>query len=539
MILCNDINKMVDIRGLNKEQLIERIKTLEELLGQFQGEGNYSKFIEEYEDKKIESEIRKKELEETQKLLEESVHLYSDLFDYAPAGYISLDEKGLISNINLTAAELLGSYREHLKGIPFSSFIVKFDLSRYLRMISRSKKEGDTITEEFRINTKNRGVVDVEIICTRIYDYSERKVFHRIALVDISERIKAQKALRESEDRFRIMADAAPVFIWVFDVHNNLEYVNKKLLDFQNKSFTSLKEEKWWGDIHPEDQPLFLKKFYKEIDDLKEFTHEFRIRTYDKSFKWVYFTAIPRLSDNQIFSGYICSGVDITETKESRDALEKSLTEKVILIKEVHHRVKNNLQIISSLLNLQATSKLNKSVEEILKDSQSRIYSIALLHEKLYNSEDFSNIDHKEYLRSLINNLLVTFRGVSGRISIFYDIADIKLNINTLLLLGMIISELISNSLKHAYPEGTEGEIKIALKTDVNKKIISLEVADNGIGLPENIQPKKQDTLGLMLVHSLGDQLGADINISNNGGTKFSFIFRNTADHSKAVSSYT
>jgi PAS domain S-box-containing protein len=529
---------MTNTNELNKKQLIERINILEELLGQFQENGNFNEFIEDFENKKIEAEIRKKDLEETQKLLEESVHLYSDLFDYAPAGYISLDDKGIISNINLTAAELLCSQREYLKGIPFSTFIFKLDLARYLNMIRRNKKEKATITEEFRIKTKDRGVVDVEMICSRIYDYRERKVFHRIALVDISERIKAQKALKESEDRFRLMADAAPVFIWVFDVSNNLEYVNKKLLEFQNKSFRKLNEDKWWGDIHPDDQPLFLQKFYKEISELKEFTHEFRIKTYDESYKWVYFSAIPRLTENHIFSGYICSGVDINDAKVYRDALEKSLNEKVVLIKEVHHRVKNNLQIISSLLNLQATSKINKSVEEILKDSQSRIYSIALLHEKLYNSEDFSNIDHAEYLRSLINNLFITFRGTAGKVSVSYDIADIKLNINTLLLLGMIISELISNSLKHAYPEGGDGEIHIALIGSAEDNLVSLEVADNGIGLPDNVIPEKQDTLGLMLVQSLGDQLGAYINISNNGGTRFSFKFRNTADHSKAVSSY-
>jgi two-component sensor histidine kinase len=206
--------------------------------------------------------------------------------------------------------------------------------------------------------------------------------------------------------------------------------------------------------------------------------------------------------------------------------MEASLKEKEVLLQEIHHRVKNNMQIISSILKLQSSVIKNKRALEIFKSSQSRIKSMALIHEKLYKSKDFTRIDFSNYVQSLSNDLFRVYGINQDVVKLNIDIKDVLLDINTAIPCGLIINELVSNSLKHAFPDGRKGKIKIAMFS-LNTNEMALTVSDNGVGIPEEIDIRSTKSLGLHLITILAeDQLQGKIKLDKTKGTKFHLILR-------------
>ncbi len=214
------------------------------------------------------------------------------------------------------------------------------------------------------------------------------------------------------------------------------------------------------------------------------------------------------------------------ERKGAEEQIKSALKEKEVLLKEIHHRVKNNLQIISSLLKLQSQYTDDTKILEMLKDSQNRVKSMALIHEKLYGSKDLANINLKTYIHDLVIGLYHSYSKNSEAIIIREDIGDITLGIETAIPCGLIINELVSNALKHAFPGDRTGEIHIKLQRVMENKII-LTVEDNGIGISEDFDYGNTDTLGLHLVNILvEDQIEGEIELDRTNGTKFQIEFR-------------
>jgi PAS domain S-box-containing protein len=203
--------------------------------------------------------------------------------------------------------------------------------------------------------------------------------------------------------------------------------------------------------------------------------------------------------------------------------IESSLKEKEVLLKEIHHRVKNNLQIISSLLNLQSGYIKDKESIELFKESQNRVRSMALIHEKLYQSKDMSQIDFSGYVSELVSNLFSSYSLNSAFITLHQDIHNIMLEIDLAINLGLIINELVSNAFKHAFRKGCKGNLYISLKKDKQK--FELIIQDDGIGFSPNIDFRKTESLGLQLIITLVDQIGGEIFLNSDKGTKFVINF--------------
>ncbi|MCL5029906.1 MAG: CHASE3 domain-containing protein [Bacteroidetes bacterium] len=214
---------------------------------------------------------------------------------------------------------------------------------------------------------------------------------------------------------------------------------------------------------------------------------------------------------------------EILERKKAEEQISNSLQEKVVLLREIHHRVKNNLQVISSLLNLQSSYIEDKKALEIFRESQNRIRSMALIHEKLYQSKDLNKIEFSEYVKSLIKDLFSSYNVDTERIILKSEFEGIYFEIDIAILCGLIINELVSNSLKHAFPSGRKGEIYIELKNEEKKYILILR--DTGIGFPAGLDFRKTESLGLQLVNTLTDQLGGKIELNQNGCTEFKIVF--------------
>ena len=218
--------------------------------------------------------------------------------------------------------------------------------------------------------------------------------------------------------------------------------------------------------------------------------------------------------------------LEILDHNKTENQLKSAVKEKEILLQEVHHRVKNNMQIISSLLSLQAMQLDDDEMIDILRDSQNRIRSMAMVHEKLYMSKDLSNINMSEYIKKLVLTLFDSYSTKKTQIMPILELDDIFMNIETGIPCGIIINELVSNSLKYAYPEDNKGTIFVGLK--YKKDYYELTVSDDGVGIPENINLEETpETLGLMLVNSLISQLDGSIEFNQDYNTEFKINFKN------------
>lgn len=215
---------------------------------------------------------------------------------------------------------------------------------------------------------------------------------------------------------------------------------------------------------------------------------------------------------------------ELDELIESRNQLQKALEEKEMLLKEIHHRVKNNLMIISNLLELQSYYIKDKAEIDVFVDSRTRADSMALIHERLYKSTDLKKIDIREYISDLVSDLFDIYAIGSDKVKINIDVDEIMLDINTAMPLGLIINELLNNSLKHAFPDNISGTITIIFnKSDDQFKLI---IKDDGIGFPQDLDYEKAESLGLELINSLTRQIDGKLELNSTNGTEFKISFK-------------
>ena len=218
-------------------------------------------------------------------------------------------------------------------------------------------------------------------------------------------------------------------------------------------------------------------------------------------------------------------GHDITEKKLADEKIRQSLQEKEVLLKEVHHRVKNNLQVISSILNLQSSYVKDTSTLNILKESQNRIKSMAFIHESLYQTKDFSSINFSEYVVNLSHNLIHSYANFDHEIKLNLDIQNVFLNLDLAIPCGLIINEIVSNALKYAFIDNSEGG-EITIRMYIQEDDLILIIGDNGIGLSSDIDYRNTESLGLQLVVTLTDQLNGSIELDRRRGTVYTIIFK-------------
>jgi len=398
------------------------------------------------------------------------------------------------------------------------------------------------------VETKVNGTVKNYLIVVQKYDRGKAVVSVGI---DISDRkqaeamnIKLITSLKESERKFRSLYEATSDAVILLD--------EKGLIDCNSATLTMLglssKEEFFTRkptDFYPEyqqdrqlSQQLLKTKIAKAI--CKGNNHfEWIIKRADNSEcpVEVLLTAmkVGNISgEKNSFKNRVIQAVirDITERKRNEEQIKASLAEKEVLLKEIHHRVKNNLQVISSLLRLQSRYIQDENVMEMLKESQNRVRSMALVHEHLYQSKDLSRIDFSEYIRNLASHIFQAYEVKARGVKLNVKVVPVFLNIDTVVPCGLIINELVSNSLKYAFPEESVGDICIDFNYEQNNenKFI-LQVGDNGIGFPEGLDYQNSGSLGLRLVCSLVRQLKGKIERINEVGTVFKITFYSVNSH--------
>jgi PAS domain S-box-containing protein len=271
---------------------------------------------------------------------------------------------------------------------------------------------------------------------------------------------------------------------------------------------------------HPDDLDADLKNMRKIRDgDIRTYSMEKRYRRKNGSDVWVNLTVSCAWKRGGELDYYITAVEDISKRKRAEERIRTSLEEKDVLLKEIHHRVKNNLQVITSLLNLQAGRIDHEPSLQAFEACKNRISSMALVHEKFYRSENFARIDFKDYVASMARELSWLY-DTGSDIAVDVDIDNITLDIQTAIPCGLIINELLTNALKHAFPAQRKGRIRIAFSKTGGAEF-ELIVEDDGIGIPGTVDLEAKETLGLQLVRVLIRQMGGSLELSRKKGTAY------------------
>ncbi|MCW5314162.1 PAS domain S-box protein [Nostoc sp. KVJ3] len=350
---------------------------------------------------------------------------------------------------------------------------------------------------------------------------------------EITERQRIEEALRESEQRFRATFHQAAVGIAHVAIDGRWLLVNQKLCDILGYTPEELQLLTFQDITHPNDLNADLKYINQILaDNIQTYSMEKRYLHKDASIVWVNLTVSLMREPNGEPKYFISVVEDISERKAAQrdrrrweEQIQASLSEKEVLLKEIYHRVKNNLQVISSLLSLQSAYIKDEHDLVIFKQSQQRIASMALVHEKLYQSQDLAKINFGEYIRDLIASLFSAYEVNEDAIALNININDrVFLGLDTAIPCSLIIHELVSNSLKYAFPADRNGTIYIEINQNQNHQI-TLIVSDDGIGLPANFNFKKIASLGWQLVDALTNQLSGNINIQGSMGVECQLTF--------------
>ncbi len=337
-----------------------------------------------------------------------------------------------------------------------------------------------------------------------------------------------EKNLSRSEKRFRRLTENMLDMVCLIDDNGMIHYANPIHKEILGYELSDLKDKEFFDFVHPDDHELVKKEFSNTVSDLDPDNFEFRYIHKNGSSIWVetagnfLLEETKKNTEDKQYAVFVSR--DIAKRKKAELQIRKDLKEKKVLLQEIHHRVKNNMQVISSLLNLQSGFLEDDKTKELFQESRSRVFSMSLVHEKLYKSENLANIDFGEYINNLIKHLTSSYLIYPHQIRITYDINNIHLNINMAIPCGLIINELVSNALKYAFPENRKGEINISMKYIADN--YEMIVSDNGIGFSVKIDPENLATLGLQLVHSLTKQLNGTIRIVHQKGTKFIINFK-------------
>ena len=493
--------------------------------------------------------------------LHQSLESFQRLLEDSPNGVVILTE-GRIQYLNQAACKLLGATEEdEVFGDSFENFIEESFRSELQRDLQIIREGGEVFNKEIRLKVLTNETVDVEIKPTlTVY---ENKPSIQITLNNITDRNKlvqeqirvrfveeinaALKAEIEEHRATQMKLDqqqkqTQEQTAKIESIFNSTENIMMWTIDHDyeitalNTNFIAKMKASFGEDVDKRNNIMSILKRHVDQDlyqgQLQAFTNGFKgrpqqfelpLKNKDNETIWWQCFLNP-VHVNGKFQELSCLVYDNTERKEIDRRIRDSLLEKEVLLKEVHHRVKNNLQVISSILNLQSSYVDDPKTLEILRESQQRIKSMSFIHETIYRTSDFSRLEFMDYLKTIISNLIQSYRSAKTRIDFVSEMHSVGLNLDQAIPCGLIINELVSNALKYAFKGRDHGTLTVKLNEE--EGVVELAVIDDGIGLPADFAFEKNNSLGIQLVYALLDQLDATVKVNQTEGTQFFISFK-------------
>lgn len=455
--------------------------------------------------------------------IQESERMFRSLFEHNPHSVYYFDTEGNFRDANPKFEELSGYTSEELRGMSFSPFIAEKDMEKTWNNFQETL-QGKTHSYEITGVTRSGERREARINSFPIIVGDEIVGVFGIA-EDITESKEAKQKLQQNKKRWQhlvednpqpvqVTRDAEIIFIneagaKLYGAQSVKEILGRSVFDFCHpeslEKVRDRKEKLERGENLPKIADLMLQQLNGEL-------------------RYVEVHSIPITYKGKPAIQTVLH--DVTDRKEKEEIIKTTLKEKEVMIKEIHHRVKNNMAVVSGLLELQTMSSENKEVNKILRESQHRIYSMAMIHEKLYQSESLSQIDFAKYIRELVSSINDTYNLESRDIEINYDIEEVILDVNKAIPCGLILNELVTNSYKHAFKGRESGSITIELNKEQDN--VKLKVRDDGDGLPDDFKLEEEQGLGMTLVKTLQRQLDGELNFnhaSNGSGVNFLVSF--------------
>ncbi len=439
------------------------------------------------------------------------------LFKHSLDGIMLTSPKGDILQANRAACEILGMTEKEITERGREGIVAKDGkLEQALKERSKTGKFAGELTYIHKEGHK----IPVEVTTSVFKNYTGQK---RTSLIfrDIRDRKAKEQALRYEEEFTRVLLSSMPGVFYVLDEQGKVVRTNEHSAEIFGLSREQIEgglAENFIADDDKEKLPEEIQKV------LEEGYGSLDMKVNTASGPAVYRFIKERLEqDNQTY--VVGIGVDITKQKELQEQLEQSLMEKDTLLAEIHHRVKNNLAIVTSMMELQAMETDKKELQESLRVAQQRIQTIATIHELLYGAESLSHLNFGENVKQLVRNVEEIYNS-SKQITIIINADPVPMNINQAIPCALLVNEVVTNAYKHAFENRKEGEIEVNLEEKDENVIVSVQ--DNGIGVPGDFMDKESSTVGITLINQLTKQLEGEITFSNENGTRFELTFQKT-----------
>ena len=455
-----------------------------------------------------------------QRALRETRDYLDSLIRHSSVPIIVWDNQGKIKVFNDAFEGLTGYGAEEMAGRSPEVLIPEEKRTEALQKIEATLKGDSWQAVEIPIRCKDGRIAICLWNSANIYSPDDKTLMATLAQgLDITERKRAEEALRQTKEKLLSILNSTTDYCYIVSKDYRVEFMNKAGVEkFGDRS----------GDV------CYMALFNREspcpwctaaeVQEGRTVRWEHSSPTLAGTFDII---DSPLANADGTISK-LAIWRDISERKCTEDEIKASLKAKEVLLKEVHHRVKNNLQIISSLLNLQLGYIKDKGALELFKESRNRIKSMAFIHEELYRSKQLSNVNFTEYIRNLAATLFRSYGVDPNTVALKIEADDVLLGVDAAIPCGLIVNELVSNALKHAFPEGRKGEIRIGFRRQ-NDNGFALTVCDNGIGFPKDVDFRNTGSLGLQIVCTLTDQMHGIIELRGVGGTEFRIMFTEAA----------
>lgn len=446
------------------------------------------------------------------------------LLESLPGIFYMFDKDGNYYRWNQNLLDVTGYTEEDMHRITPDVFFPEKELDKGKKAIQKVFEVGE-ITIESKLKTKGSEEIPYQYT-GKLLETDDKDYLLGVGH-DISEQFEARQKLRRNEELFRTLFLQSPAAIVMVDKENNVQDINKSFANL----FGYEKEELIGKDIDeyivPESERGVVPRMPLDEYSADSFHREAKRRTKDGGLIDVFIAAIPVYIDGEPFAGFGMY-IDITEEKRYEKQIASSLKEKKTMLKEIHHRVKNNLAIVSGLLQLQMYESDDPLIHDTLKESERRIQTMALIHEKLYNSDSLGCISCDTYIGDLVETISTTI-GSDQNVEVDIDIDDIEIDIKRAVPFALLVNEVVTNSFKHAF-DG-QGDHKIAIKVAAQNGRIKANINDNGKGLPEDLNPDESDTLGMRLIDNFAQQLEAEWEMGSDNGTYINLAFNIDEDN--------
>jgi PAS domain S-box-containing protein len=468
------------------------------------------------------------ERKQAEEKLRESEERFRQIFEESPSGMAIVGADFHYIQANTAFCKMLGYTEGELTSLTAKDITHPEHLNQDVESVKKLLQgEIPAYRTEKRYIRKDKRIVWGSIVATVIRDKQGHAMYYLVMAQDITERKRVEEGLAREQSLLSSLITTIPDNIYFKDLDSRFVRINEAM----SRSFGLRNASEAVGRM---DSDFFAAEHAREaLEDEKRVMSrgESMVGKEEKEIwpdgrvTWVSTTKVPLRDPSGKITGLVGISRDITAHKQAEEEIRASLEEKTVLLKEVHHRVKNNLQIVISLLNLQAVRTKNTAALDTLQETGNRVRSMALLHETLYRSHNLAHVNFANYIENICSHLFRSYGPKVAHIRLEPHLQDIDIDLDRAVSCGLIINELVSNALKHAFPASRAGRIEIELRTTPEEQIV-LRVADDGVGLPPDLDIRQTGTLGHQLVFMLADKLRGAVEITRERGVAFRIAFQ-------------